>query len=108
MRIPVFARRANPRFDKPILRKNISYGEQQVLSGLAEWVDYFDHSQGIIALEMLPSGKVLETISIESTALPRAELPGLRFQPPKDDAKPTMGAIREGWDWQHEPALMTA
>lgn len=110
MRIPVFARRTNPAIDKPILRKNIGYGEEQVRSGLADWVSSGDHSKGIIAREMLRSGKCflpVETVSV-STALPRVELPGLKFQPPKDETKPSFAAIREGWDWQTESRLMTA
>ena len=79
----MFARRTNPAIDKPILRKNIGYGEEQVRSGLADWVSSGDHSKGIIAREMLRSGKCflpVETVSV-STALPRVELPGLNIPP---------------------------
>lgn len=62
----MFARRSNPAIDKPILRKNLSYCEEQVRYFMADWVDPFDPKKGIVALEMLASGKRLETVECES------------------------------------------
>lgn len=97
MRIPVFARRRNPSIDKPILRKSLTYGEEQVRSGLAVWVDPADHSKGIVACEMLPSGKTLqfvETISVsEKSLLPPLEPNGCVFDPPPT-AQPTNPVVR--------------
>lgn len=88
MRIPVFARRSNPAIDKPILRKNLSYAEEQVDSGLAEWVDPLDRSRGVIAREMLYFGEKalpLQTVSVSDKfpSLTGGEIPGLKFVAPR-------------------------
>jgi len=53
MRIPVFARRANPRVDRPILKKSHTYAASQVEAGLADWIDPTDLRKGIVCREML-------------------------------------------------------
>lgn len=93
MRIPVFARRSNPAIDKPILRKNLSYGEEQVRFGVAEWVDPLDPSKGIVALEMLLSGRSfvrVETVSISKALLPPLEPNGCKVV----GVEPTSPVIR--------------
>lgn len=57
MRIPVFARGANPRVDRFILKKNFNYCSEQVDTGRADWVDPHDARKGIIAREMLYFGE---------------------------------------------------
>ncbi len=44
----MFARGANPRVDRPILKKSVSYTDEQVASGRADYVDPTDRSKGII------------------------------------------------------------
>lgn len=44
----------------------MKYCEAEVACGNCAWVDPLDHKKGIIALEMLPSGKRLETLECES------------------------------------------
>ncbi len=104
MRFPVFARRADPRVDRPIVRKNLNYLETQVAEGLADWVDPCDPSRGIIAREYLPSGKAQspDPVSVETLTLPRAELPGVRYVPPASDPRPRISSVRAGWDWSIE------
>jgi len=58
MRIPVFARRANPSADRPIVKKSESYADAQVAAGLADYVDPKDKRKGIIAREYLASSRV--------------------------------------------------
>lgn len=110
MRIPVFARRANPSVDRPIVRKNLAYAETQVGEGLADWVDPCDPSKGIVAREYLPSGKVLvpDSADFQALTLPRAELPGVKYVPPSSDPRPRMSTVREGWDWSIEPIVAEA
>jgi hypothetical protein len=104
MRFPVFARRANPRVDRPIVRKNLNYLETQVHEGLADWVDPCDPSKGIIAREYLPSGKAHtpDPGAVRSLTLPRAELPGVKFVPPATDPRPRLSSVRANWDWSVE------
>jgi hypothetical protein len=56
MRFPVFARRANPSVEKPILHKSKTYVFEQVASGRADWVDPSQPKRGIIARETLYFG----------------------------------------------------
>ena len=104
MRIPVFARGSNPRVDRRITKKSLLYAETQVLEGLADWVDPCDPSRGIIAREYLPSGKALvpDPGAVENLALPRVELPGVKYVPPATDPRPRISTVREGWDWSLE------
>jgi len=100
----VFARRANPSLDRPLVRKNLIYAETQVAEGLADWVDPCDPSKGIIAREYLPSGKALvpDPAAVESLTLPRVELPGVKYVPPATDPRPRISTVRQGWDWSIE------
>jgi len=86
MRIPVFARRANPAVDRPILRKSRVYVEGEVAAGRANWVDSDDPAQGIICRELLYFGPRIDPPSVSSpddpAKLPPLELPGLIFVPP--------------------------
>jgi hypothetical protein len=104
MRFPVFARRANPAIDLPIVRKKSTYLELQVREGLADWVDPCDPAKGIIAREYLPSGKAQapDPVAVESLNMPRAELPGVRYVPPASDPRPRISSVRAGWDWSFE------
>jgi hypothetical protein len=106
MRIPVFARRANPSVDRWILKKSEAYALEQVLAGRADWVDPDDRSKGIICRETLYFGA--RAMRAETVELPTGfnpfradgELKGIKFQPPKSESKPSLDAIREAWDWQ--------
>lgn len=108
MRIPVFARGANPRVDRPILKKSTFYGAEQVQNLLADWVDPSDHSRGIIAREFLPSAKRVETVEV--SAVNWAELPGIRYVPPPMEENPTLPRLNlqalsevvPTWDWSQE------
>ena len=109
MRIPVFARRSNPAVDQPILRKSESYANQQVESGLADWVDPFDHSKGIMCRAFLHFGEKIaqvETVEVPNYFRADGELRGVRFVPPPSDQRPSPASIREGWDWQLEPVAV--
>ena len=113
MRFPVFARRTNPSIDKPILRKKMKYLEDQVASGVADWVDSREPRRGIIAREMLHFGDralPVATVEISTDYQWRldGELRGVRFVSPTTTSKPSVAAIREGWDWSKESALLTA
>lgn len=113
MRIPVFARRANPSVDRPILRKSESYARDQVLSGRAHWIDPDEPRQGIICHEILYFGEraLLRTEIVElgkefNPFRADGELKGVKFQPPKSDLRPSFAAIRERWDWQLTTSLL--
>lgn len=95
MRLRVFARRANPAIDRPILHKSAAYCEDAVNTRFADWVDPQDHSKGIIAREMLPSGKIAVTVEIAATSslLPPLEPSGCKFVPPTT-AKPVSPTVR--------------
>jgi hypothetical protein len=60
MRIPVFARGANPAIDPPNQRKSESYGEAEVEAGRADWLDPDDHSKGIVCRAFLYQGQPLK------------------------------------------------
>lgn len=87
MRIPVFARRANPSIDRPILKKSFSYVTDQVNAGRADWIDRLKPQRGIICREMLYFGErheFVETIApIKIVGWGSGEIPGLRFVGPK-------------------------
>lgn len=86
MRFPVFARRANPRVDPPIVRKSKTYVEEQVLLGLADWVDVNDRRKGVVCREMLYFGeRPIKVEPADLTKLPPLEVPGVFFQPPQSD-----------------------
>ena len=102
MRFPVFPRGSNPRVDRPILRKNRTYVEEQINLGLADWVNLADPRQGIIARELLRFGPKAQPDPVYTFS--PAELPGLRFVPPPNTAHPSMASIRAGWDWSVDAA----
>lgn len=115
MRIPVFARRANPSVDPPILRKSRSYAEEQIQNGLADWVDFNDPRKGIIAREYLPSGKALAAMPEQLEELSALSPPpdaGLKFIRPPMEQNPTLPRINvqsvrmsaPTWDWSQETA----
>lgn len=84
MRIPVFARRTNPSIDPPLVRKSLSYGEEQVARGLAYWVDAADPRQGILCRELFQFAPpaIAPEPAKHQQQLNCAELPGLHFRPP--------------------------
>jgi hypothetical protein len=107
MRFPVFSRRSNPSVDPPIVRKHMRYLELQVAEFLADWVDPSDKRKGIIAREFLRSGaRALppDPVELNNLALPRVELPGLRYVPPPTDPQPRLASVKAGWDWSCELA----
>ncbi len=68
----------------------MNYLEEQVRTGVADWVDPADPRQGIIAREMLHFGEKalpVETISVSKFAkgLPPLEAHGTRFDDPMID-----------------------
>lgn len=89
MRIPVFARGANPAIDQPNQRKSQSYGLQEVEAGRADWIDATDHSKGILCRAFLYSGEALKLAQPEQVrqlslrgALPPLEVHGtVTFEP---------------------------
>jgi hypothetical protein len=85
MRFPVFARGSNPRVDSPIIRKKLTYLEQQVEAGIADWVDAADNRQGIICRELLYFGPRQEVPAPVPNRLPPIEVSGCRFQLPLSD-----------------------
>lgn len=112
MRIPVFARRANPSVDRPILRKSRAYAEEQIKNGLADWVDYLDPRKGIIAREYLPSGKALAPSAEELGTLTCSsdKALGVIFRKPPMPENPTLPHVQFAtlaqmaprWDWSCE------
>jgi hypothetical protein len=102
MRIPVFARRANPSIDSPILRKSESYIKQQLAAARVDWVDPTDPRKGVICREMLYFGEralPVETVSVSSLLLPPLELPGLHLEKPKNCEGISMASVRANWSW---------
>jgi hypothetical protein len=94
MRIPVFARGANPSVDRPILRKSESYCCLQVAEGRADWLDAAAHAKGIICRELLYFGP--RAIPIGPADLKRvdfAEIPGVRFVY-RREVNPAIAAVR--------------
>lgn len=94
MRIPVFARGANPSIDRPILRKSESYCRLQVDEGRAFWLDPADHAKGIVCRELLyfgPREIRMEPADLESVNF--AELPGVRFVY-RREVNPAIAAVR--------------
>lgn len=99
----MFARRANPRVDREIVRKSMSYLESQVESGLADWVNSGNHREGIIARELLNLGpRTFYPLPENPPSPARVELPGIYFKPPASDPRPSMQSVREAWDWSAE------
>jgi hypothetical protein len=113
MRVPVYPRGANPRTSRCILRKKLSYAEDEVSALRADWADSFDHSKGIVPREFLASGKVYAATpeQIERIASPPPDA-GLKFIPPASFKNPTLPRINiqsllesaPNWDWTGVPA----
>jgi hypothetical protein len=88
MRIPVFARGANPAIDRPNVRKSESYGQEEVDAGRADWIDLNDYSKGILCRAFLYSGEVLKPAAPEilfklsRRSLPPLEVHGAQFDDP--------------------------
>ena len=85
MRIPVFARGANPSIDRFILKKSVAYVEQQVEEGRADWVDVADPRKGIICRELLYFGerRQFQPEPVKRGVLPPIEAPGTKFISPR-------------------------
>ena len=85
MRVPVFARRSNPSVDPPLVRKSLSYSEEQVSRGLAAWVDAADPRQGIICLELFQFAAPRPEFEPHPQAvlLPPVEVEGTKYQGPQ-------------------------
>lgn len=126
MKISVYPRGANPRIDRHIQRKSLSYATEQVeLYGVAEWIDPNDHLKGIICRDRLAFGPKIERI-VDATpaeleklthgklrsALPPAEIGDCKFVPPPNERNDTLVRLQldplfiaaQSWDWTMEPA----
>ena len=104
MRFPVFARGANPRVDRAILRKSKTYIETQIALGLADWVNAGDPRQGIICRETVYFGERKSSASVEKSSAGAfradGELRGVKFIPPVGDSRlAVLASLRAGWDW---------
>jgi hypothetical protein len=89
MRIPVFARGSNPAIDRPNQRKSENYGQEEVDTGRADWIDAADHSQGILCRAFLYSGETLKPAQPEQLSklsprsLPPLEVRSTQFDDPE-------------------------
>lgn len=113
MRVPVYARGADPRTSSPILRQSLGYAIKQVEEFVADWVDPSNLRKGIIPREFLPSGKALpvtvnelKTRFVANTRVLQPDRPthyqnedivALRIHP--------KAVVLPSWDWSKEPAL---
>ena len=112
MRIPVFARRANPSADRPILRKSISYASLQVDSGKADWIDRAHPEKGIICREMLYFGRRALPVETVEVSVDAGFVFGLKYVPPMMEKNPTLPRVQidplqiavPNWDWSQEQA----
>lgn len=101
MRIPVFAQRANPVVDRPILKKSEGYAREQVLSGRAVWIDASKPRKGIICREILFFGERRTPLPQKTTkrtrrrrgVLPSLEVPNTKFQQPSTLPSPLIAQI---------------
>ena len=109
MRIPVFARGANPRVDRPILKKSKSYADEQVVLGRAEYIHPTNPAHGIICRELLyfgPPRFEAEPNDLLNSFNLSGELRGVKFIPPSNDPRlGILAQLRAGWDWSGEQAL---
>lgn len=111
----MFARRSNPSVEKPIQRKSKFYVTGEVEAGRADWVDPNDPKKGIICREMLYFGPK-EFEPEQPVEVNLAELPGIKFIPPKMEKNPTLSRLEfasltrsaPSWDWKHEPQQIPA
>jgi len=102
----VFARRANPCVDRPILRKSLKYVTEQVESGRATWVDPDDPAQGVLCRETLYFGEreiPVETVTLDSGDLTDRRL-GLKFVGPANPLPHFVSNLGPAcpWDWSKE------
>jgi len=126
MKVSVYPRGANPRIDRHIQRKSLTYATAQVeMYGAADWVDPADHAKGIICRNHLYLGEKVERIVAATpeevkkltrgklrSALPPAELGNCKFIPPAMERNSTLPRITieylataaPNWDWTMEPA----
>lgn len=107
MKPPVYPRGANPRVDRPILRKSFTYCEDQVARGNADWVDTQDPLKGIVCRELLERGPLSELAEppVPTSLLALAEIPGVRFVPPATAKTEDRSILR----WRlHEARLIAA
>jgi hypothetical protein len=107
MRIPVFARGANPRIDRPILKKSKSYADEQVALANADYIDPSDPAKGIICRELLYFGARPVTVkTADLSTLPLSEIPGVRFVGPRNPVPHFVSTLSpdQGWDWAQERA----
>jgi hypothetical protein len=108
MRIPVFARGANPRVDRFILKKNFNYCSDQVDLGRADWVDPHDARKGIIAREVLFFGeRTVPQKSDEASFNPffaGGELRGIVFI----DPNPARNHEVMRWHWENSQRQLSA
>jgi hypothetical protein len=125
MKISVYPRGANPRIDRHIQRKSLSYATEQVeVYGVAEWVDPNDHLKGIICRDRLAFGPKIEFVTAATpeeikkltrgklrSLLPSAEVAGCKFIAPAMEKNLTLpritiehlAAASPNWDWSMEP-----
>lgn len=104
MRFPVFARRADPSKDSPILRKSLKYVSEQVESGLAVWVDPLDPAKGIQCREMLYFGEREIPVATANLHDLSDRILGLKFLGPKNPLPHFQSNLGPAcpWDWTQE------
>lgn len=107
MRIPVYARRANPAYDRPILKKSLAYVTEQVESGRAAWVNPLDPAKGIKCREVLYFGERevrVETVDLGEFPISDRTL-NLKFIGPKNPLTRFISNLGPNcpWDWSLEP-----
>lgn len=99
MRIPVFARGANPRVDRFLQKKSLSYCLDEVLHGRADWIDPNEMRKGIICRQRLYIGQtgVIAAV-VAQTVNPQSydwqEIPGVRWRRPPMPDNPHIAKIR--------------
>lgn len=107
MRFPVFARRADPRLDAPILHKKLKYVTEEVKSGRADWVDPSEPRKGIVCREMLYFGPRQVQVETVEVACLSDKAMGLKVIPAKMEKNPTLPRVQfepllnaaQNWDW---------
>lgn len=115
MRVPVYPRGANPHTARRMIKKSLSYAQQQVVDRRADWVDVDDPKKGIVPREFLASSKVYAATPEQIEQLTGSPPPdvGLKFIPPPMEKNQTLPRISistllesaPGWDWSAEPAM---
>lgn len=118
MRIPIFARGANPSVDRRIQLKRESYCLAEVVAGRADWVNEGDCSQGILCRAFLYRGETIgpaAVIKIKKFSVGPGEVADARFRQPSAVAwqklhGPSARALRiraycvyKAWKLQFDP-----